>query len=216
MAKDWTLPIYGFFEARPAIEVVDGRRCHEFKCSAPHCKGKGSRRRIVRRYLDKRDKCSTSNLHKHAKVCWGGEIVTQALETKKDLTINEVRASLAKAKLHDGTITALFERKGKESVTFSMKQHTYTETRSVNTPYDKPKIVLTFFCRIECVRWVAESMRSMKMIDDPGFHRLMKTGRPQYRIPSSRTVARDVHVVFRKVKERISKMLQVSIRMAIK
>ena len=34
------------------------------------------------------------------------------------------------------------------------------------------------------------------MIDDPGFHRLMKTGRPQYRIPSSRTVARDVHVVF--------------------
>lgn len=50
----------------------------------------------------------------------------------------------------------------------------------------------------------------MKMIDDPGFHRLMKTGRPHYRIPSSRTVARDVHVVFQRVKERISKMLQVS------
>ena len=48
------------------------------------------------------------------------------------------------------------------------------------------------------------------MIDDPGFHRLMKTGRPQYRIPSSRTVARDVHVVFQRVKERIAKMLQVS------
>ena len=50
----------------------------------------------------------------------------------------------------------------------------------------------------------------MKMIDNPGFHRLMKTGRPHYRIPSSRTVARDVHVVFQRVKERISKMLQVS------
>jgi hypothetical protein len=50
----------------------------------------------------------------------------------------------------------------------------------------------------------------MKIIDDPGFHRLMKTGRPHYRIPSSRTVARDVHVVFRRVKERIAKMLQVS------
>jgi hypothetical protein len=49
------------------------------------------------------------------------------------------------------------------------------------------------------------------MIDDPGFHRLMKTGRPHYRIPSSRTVACDVHVVFRRVKERIAKMLQVSI-----
>ena len=92
-----------------------------------------------------------SNLHKHAKVYWGGEIVSQALETKKDLTMNEVRTSLAKAQHHDGTITALFEIKGKESVTFSMKQHTYTETWSVNTPYDKPKIELTFFCRIECV-----------------------------------------------------------------
>ena len=38
----------------------------------------------------------------------------------------------------------------------------------------------------------------------------MKTGRPQYKIPSRRTVARDVHVVFRKVKERIAKMLQVN------
>ena len=138
MSKDWTSPIYGFFEARPAIEVVEGRRSH--------CKGKGIRRRIVRRFLDKGDKCSTSNMHKHAKVCWGGEIVTQALETKKDLTIDEVRKSLAKAKLQDGTITTLFERKGKESVTFSTKQHTYTETRSVNILYTSitsPKNLLT-------------------------------------------------------------------------
>jgi hypothetical protein len=58
---------------------------------------------------------------------------------------------------------------------------------------------------------VAESMRSMKIVDDAGFHQLMKTGRPQYRIPSARTVARNVHVVFKRVKERIAKMLQVSI-----
>lgn len=50
----------------------------------------------------------------------------------------------------------------------------------------------------------------MHIVEDPGFHRLMKTGRPHYRIPSSRTVARDVHVVFRRVKERIAEMLQVS------
>ena len=42
--------------------------------------------------------------------------------------------------------------------------------------------------------------------DDTGFHRLMKTGRPQYKIPSGRTVAHDVHVVF---KEWITKMLKV-------
>jgi hypothetical protein len=131
MAKDWTSPIYGFFGHRPEIEVIDGRRCHEFKCNAPHCKGKGAKARLVRRYLDKADRGSTSNLHKHAKICWGAEIVSKALQAKNELTIKEVRKSLSEAKLQDGTITALFERKGKENVSFSMKQHTYTETRSV-------------------------------------------------------------------------------------
>ena len=51
----------------------------------------------------------------------------------------------------------------------------------------------------------------MAIVDDPGFHQLMKTGRPHYKIPSSRTVARDVHAVFQRVKERIAKMLQVNI-----
>jgi hypothetical protein len=51
----------------------------------------------------------------------------------------------------------------------------------------------------------------MKIVDDPGFHRLMKTGRPHYKLPSGRTVTRDAHVVFRRVKGRIAKMLQVSI-----
>ena len=53
-------------------------------------------------------------------------------------------------------------------------------------------------------------MRSMNIINGPGFHRLMKTGRPHYKIPLSRTVACDVHVVFRRVKERIARMLEVS------
>ena len=54
-------------------------------------------------------------------------------------------------------------------------------------------------------------MRSMSIVDDPGFHQLMKTGRPAYKIPAQRTVGRDVHVVFRCVKERVAKMLQVSL-----
>ena len=101
--------------------------------SAQHltARGKGGRARFVRRYLDKADKSSTSNMHKHAKICWGTEIVSKALQTKNELTIKEVQKSLSEAKLQDGTITALFERKGKETVSFSMKQHTYLETRSV-------------------------------------------------------------------------------------
>jgi hypothetical protein len=140
MAKDWMSPIYGFFESRPAIMVVEGRRCHEFKCAAPHCKGKGAKARVVRRYLDKADKGSTSNMHKHAKICWGVEIVSKALQTKNELTIKEVRKSLSEAKLQDGMITALFERMGKETVSFSTKQHTYMETRSVKYIYNKSKI----------------------------------------------------------------------------
>jgi hypothetical protein len=133
MAKDWTSPIYGFFQPRPEIKIVDGRRCHEFQCAAPLCKGKGIKPRMVRRYLDKGDRNSTSNMHKHAKNCWGEETVSKALDTKGELSISDVRKSLGQAKLHDGSITASFERKGKGSVTFSTRQHTYTETRLVTS-----------------------------------------------------------------------------------
>ena len=143
MVRDWISPIYGFFQPRPAIETVAGRRCHEFKCAAPHCKGKGVNPRIVRRYLDKADRGSTSNLHKHTKNCWGEEIVSKALVTKNNLSINEVRISLSKANVQDGTITALFERNGKENVTFSTRQHTYMEAR-LGSLTSLPKKKLTY------------------------------------------------------------------------
>jgi hypothetical protein len=93
----------------------------------------------VRRYLDKSDKGSTSNMHKHAKNCWGEEIVSNALKTKNELSIDDIRKSLGNAKLQNGTITALFDRKGKGNVTFSTKQHTYAETRSGNLTSQKKK-----------------------------------------------------------------------------
>jgi hypothetical protein len=133
MAKDWTSPIYGFFQVRPTVKFIDGRRCHEFHCAAPHCKGKGTMSRIVRRYLDKGDRNSTSNMHKHAKNCWGEEIVSKALETKGQLSVDDVRKNLGSAKIVDGSITASFERKGKGAVTFSTRQHTYLEARLVDT-----------------------------------------------------------------------------------
>jgi hypothetical protein len=133
MAKEWTSPIYGFFQPCPTINVIDGRRCHEFKCAAPLCKGKGTMPWIVRRYLDKGDRNSTSNMHKHAKNCWGEENVSMAPETKGELSVEDVRKNLSSAKVVDGSITASFERKGKGAVTFSTQQHTYMETRLVDT-----------------------------------------------------------------------------------
>ena len=157
-----------------------------------------------------KDKGSTSNMHKLAKICWSVEIVSKVLQSRDELTIKDVRKSLSEAKIRDGTIMAMFERKGKEVVSSSMKQHTYMETRSVIL-YILSKKLTYNICRVKCVKWVVESMRSMKIVEDPAFVRLMKTGRPQYRLPSAKTVARNVHLVFRRVRRRIKKMLKVSI-----
>jgi len=60
----------------------------------------------------------------------------------------------------------------------------------------------------EIVKWVAKSMRPFNIVEDNGFKILMKTGRPEYYIPSRCTVARDVNHVFTKTRARIAKMLQ--------
>ena len=64
--------------------------------------------------------------------------------------------------------------------------------------------------RVEIVKWVAESMRPLSIVDDEGFKMLMKTGRPNYKLPKRMTVARDVNRVFQKTKKRMKKLLQVS------
>jgi hypothetical protein len=67
------------------------------------------------------------------------------------------------------------------------------------------------FCRAEIVRWVCESLRPFKIVEDRGFKILMKTGRPEYYIPSPSTVSRDVRLVFANVRKRMAKMLKVSL-----
>jgi hypothetical protein len=54
-------------------------------------------------------------------------------------------------------------------------------------------------------------MRPMSIVEDEGFKTLMKTGRPNYKLPKRVTVARDVKQVFKKTKKRVAKLLQVSI-----
>jgi hypothetical protein len=66
-------------------------------------------------------------------------------------------------------------------------------------------------CRAEIVRWVSESKRPFKIVNDRGFQSLMKTGRPGYHIPSPSTVSRDVKQVFKRVRQRIAKMLRVGL-----
>ncbi|KAJ8591954.1 hypothetical protein M405DRAFT_700280, partial [Rhizopogon salebrosus TDB-379] len=142
LQKGWTSPVYAFFEPTPSIEYVDGRRSHVFKCM-----GKGCKQR-VRRYLDKGDAKSTSNMAKHAKSCWGPEAYEAAQDAK---SAGAAREGVIKSLLRSGTITSSFERKSKGKVTYSHRQHTKTET------------------------------------NDRGFQSLMKTGRPEYYLPSPST-----------------------------
>ncbi|TFK80194.1 hypothetical protein K466DRAFT_446761, partial [Polyporus arcularius HHB13444] len=124
LQQTWTAPIYAFFSPDVTIGYNDvGRRYHAFRCNAKPCKGRqGS---LVHRYLDTSDAKSTGNLRRHAKNCWGIETVERADDADD---ADEVRATIAKAKKFDGSITAHFARK-KGAVTYSHRQHTKAETR---------------------------------------------------------------------------------------
>ena len=195
-----------FFKTTPAIEYINGRRVHVFECAAKGCKGRGNGR-YVRRYLDTCDAKSTSNLRKHAKICWTDALVALADKTKD---VKAARVALAGLKDVDvdGSITAVFERLAKSKVTYSHRQHTKTEARYVITAslVELPSHDLV---SAEIVRWVAESKRPFQVVNDRGFQMLMKTGRPDFHIPSAETVSHDVKNVFVHVRQRIAKMLQV-------
>jgi hypothetical protein len=202
LKKDWNAPIYVFFQPIPNVDHDNGRRFHEFICGAKGCKKR------IQRYLDKKDSNSTSNLRKHAKQCWGDETVAAADQMKN---ATEARTSVANLVLKDGSITAAFEQVGKGKVTYSHRQHTKTEAKSV-TPHDdqlRPSLIIT--CRAEIVHWVSESARPFEIVNDRGFQSLMKTGRPAYYIPSPSMVSCDVRMMFARTRQRIARILQVRV-----
>ncbi|KAF5382000.1 hypothetical protein D9615_004201 [Tricholomella constricta] len=188
MLQDYTRLVYAFFKPVPAIKVVDGKRCHEFECGLKFCKRKT---RFVRRFLHTTDKTSTGNLRRHAKKCWGEDVIEEA---DKAANADKVRQAVAgKQDLRSGDIAAAFGRQGKGKVTFSHRQHTKAEARA------------------EYVRWVSKSLGPFEIVKDRAFISLMKTGRPETYIPSPSTISRDVRHVFAKTRARVAKLLQVEV-----
>ncbi|KIM53945.1 hypothetical protein SCLCIDRAFT_137784 [Scleroderma citrinum Foug A] len=120
MMKDWNTPIYAFFKPLPQVVVKNGCRTHEFLCFGRGCKA------TVRWFLDTTDCRSTSNLRKHAKSCWGNDVVRAADDAKN---ADEVWTKIVPNYLQDGSITAAFERKGKGNIMYSHCQHTRQETK---------------------------------------------------------------------------------------
>ena len=118
--KGWNAPIYAFFKPLPQVVVKNGHRAHKFLCFVRGCKA------MVHRFLDTTDFHSTSNLCKHAKSCWGNDVVRAADDAKN---ADEVRTKIVPNYLQDGSITTAFERKGKGNITYSHRQHTCQETK---------------------------------------------------------------------------------------
>ncbi|KAG1849785.1 hypothetical protein C8R48DRAFT_750180 [Suillus tomentosus] len=83
--------------------------------------------------------------------------------------VDEVRKNIVGSVLQNRSITASFERKGKGKITCSHRQHTRAK-------------------QAEIVRWASENLRPFEIVHDRGFQSLMKTGRPEYYLPSPSTV----------------------------
>jgi hypothetical protein len=71
-------------------------------------------------------------MRKHAKHCWGEDIIKKADEVRNELTLDDIRERVTEAKkTQDGSIVAFFDRKGQAKVKYMLRQYTYEESRSV-------------------------------------------------------------------------------------
>ncbi|KAG2148428.1 hypothetical protein BD769DRAFT_1624824 [Suillus cothurnatus] len=110
--KDWITPIYSFFNPLPVISHVNRQRFHAFSCCAKGCN------QLICCFLNKADVKSTSNMWKHAKKCWGTEMV-EIIDRVKNATV--AQELIIEPLCTTGSIMAAFERKGKEKSVWPFK-----------------------------------------------------------------------------------------------
>jgi hypothetical protein len=208
MKKSWKSPVYAFFEpdVKIAYESKGGVlwKYHVFSCAGGHCTTS------IRRYLDTKDAQSTSNMRKHVVKCWGREVLAAA-EGVDDMG---ERRRVANEYLRTGKITTFFKRRSESrTVTYSVIQHTKAEIRYVAycIPFYHLLTSYGVYHSREIALWCAESSRPFAIVKDQRLLNLLKTGRPEYAVPSPTTVSRDVRKIFEHTKARLATILQVSI-----
>jgi len=123
LQKQWDSPIYVFFKSLPLVEYIKDRKAHAFICAATQCRGQT---RSVRRFLDKSDAKSTSNMHRHAKVCWGVEAIEAADGTQDK---KAALRALENLETNNGSIVAAFQQVGERKPIYNLSQHTKTKAR---------------------------------------------------------------------------------------
>ncbi|KAH9830933.1 uncharacterized protein C8Q71DRAFT_715993 [Rhodofomes roseus] len=71
--KEWTLLVYAFYKPNITTRTDSGEKCaHKFHCATCGCP------ESVSHWLDQKDGNSTRYLQKHAKKCWGEEVLAVA------------------------------------------------------------------------------------------------------------------------------------------
>lgn len=119
LSRDWSSVVYAFYHPDVKIHEANGKRAHVFRCLKGNCNAR------IRRWLDKTDKHSTGNLRKHVKACWGEE----ALASADALGSAQKAREGVKSYVRSGDLTLAFKRTGKGKITYSVRQHSRTETR---------------------------------------------------------------------------------------
>ncbi|KAG1730979.1 uncharacterized protein EDB91DRAFT_1239010 [Suillus paluster] len=111
-----------------------------------------------------KDAKSTSNRQKHVKSCWGDAALQAVMESGNTAAAQDGLTGHYILLLHTLSIKTSLEQKGKGKVMYSHCQHTCSET----------------------------SLQPFETVNDRGFQNPMKTGCPEYYIPSPSTITRDV------------------------
>ncbi|KAJ7849028.1 hypothetical protein B0H13DRAFT_2403549, partial [Mycena leptocephala] len=109
----WTAPVYSFFKP-PTLKFDGDRPYHSFHCASTTCKYDA---KVVKRYADTTDATGTSNLKKHARRCFGAEVVDAAIAG-------------AKVDSGDSSIHAAFGQQSAKPARAPNRPLTYVELRA--------------------------------------------------------------------------------------
>jgi hypothetical protein len=121
LQPSWRSAVYSFFKPNVKIGYENGRKYHFLPCAARACLN-GSHG--VRRYLDSKDRATTSNLKTHATRCFGKDAVAAAFKGEPIIE-------------RDGSVFAAFARQGQRPVKLSHRNHTDLEIRYNTFPFSQ-------------------------------------------------------------------------------
>lgn len=76
-------------------------------------------------------------------------------------------------------------------------------------------VLIQYLRSAHFVRWIAEANRAVRVVEDRELKELMGAGRPEFKMPSRRTVARDLNTAYERCSSRIRELLSVCFLLSV-